>query len=53
MPIGLLVGDGTDAQGRPRFENGANGDGPVLGREFEIAELLRTSSTRTCATWSG
>jgi alkaline phosphatase D len=41
MPIGLLVGDGQDAQGRLRWENGANGDGPVLGREFEIAELLR------------
>lgn len=41
MPIGLQVGDGQDAQGRPRFENLANGDGPVLGREFEIATLLR------------
>lgn len=41
MPIGLLVGDGTDAQNRPRWENGANGDGPVLGREFEIAQVLR------------
>ncbi len=35
MPISILVRDGkTD------FENGANGDGPVLGREFDIAELL-------------
>jgi alkaline phosphatase D len=42
MPIGLLVGDGRDAEGRPRWENGANGDGPVLGREFEIAEVLRS-----------
>jgi alkaline phosphatase D len=41
MPIGLLVGDGNDAQGRPMFEAVANGDGPVLGRELEIAELLR------------
>jgi alkaline phosphatase D len=41
MPIGLIVADGVDTQGRPRFENGANGDGPVLGREFEIAKLLR------------
>jgi alkaline phosphatase D len=41
MPIGLVVGDGRDAQGRDRFENLANGDGPVLGREFEIADLLR------------
>src|SRR6185436_4469207 len=41
MPIGLLVGDGQDAQGRPRFEAIANGDGAVLGREFEVADLLR------------
>ena len=41
MPLGLNVGDGTDAQGRPRWENASNGDGPVLGREFEIADILR------------
>ena len=41
MPIGLLVPDGNDAQGRAQFEAIANGDGPVLGREFEIANLLR------------
>ncbi len=36
MPIGLLVRDGaTD------FENLANGDGPALGRELEIADLLK------------
>jgi alkaline phosphatase D len=40
MPLGLQVGDGTDALGRPRWENAANGDGPVLGREFEIADIL-------------
>lgn len=40
MPLGLLVGDGKDAQGRPMFENSANGDGPPLGRELEIADLL-------------
>ncbi len=35
MPIGLLVRDGkTD------FENVANGDGPALGRELELAQLL-------------
>ncbi len=34
MPIGLVVGDGEN------FENGANGDGPVRGREFDIAEVL-------------
>jgi alkaline phosphatase D len=36
MPIGLVVRDGQEA-----FENAANGDGPALGRELEIAELLR------------
>jgi alkaline phosphatase D len=41
MPIGLVVGDGSDAEGRPRFEAISNGDGPVLGREFEMADLLR------------
>ena len=41
MPLGLQVGDGTDEAGRPRWENVANGDGPVLGREFEIADILR------------
>jgi alkaline phosphatase D len=40
MPLGLVVPDGQDAQGRPVFENSSNGDGPVLGREFEIAEVL-------------
>jgi alkaline phosphatase D len=40
MPIGLQVPDGQDAQGRPMFEAVANGDGPALGRELEIAELL-------------
>jgi len=39
MPIGLIVADG---RGTPQhYENGANGDGPALGRELEIAELLR------------
>jgi alkaline phosphatase D len=41
MPLGLQIGDGTDAQARPRWEGPANGDGPVLGREFELADLLR------------
>jgi alkaline phosphatase D len=41
MPLGLVVGDGTGPSGCLRFENSANGDGPVLGREFEIAEVLR------------
>ncbi|MHC0052776.1 alkaline phosphatase D family protein [Actibacterium sp. D379-3] len=34
MPIGMIVRDGDN------FENGANGDGPALGREQDIAELL-------------
>ena len=41
MPIGLVVGDGTDAAGLARFENSSNGDGPVLGRELEIASILQ------------
>jgi alkaline phosphatase D len=40
MPLGLQLGDGYDIKHRRRFENMANGDGPVLGREFEMAELL-------------
>lgn len=36
LPIGLVVPDGID------FENDANGDnGPPLGRELEVADLLR------------
>ena len=41
MPIGLLVPDGKDSEDRPQFEAWANGDGPPLGREFELAGLLR------------
>ena len=41
MPLGLLVGDGKDKEGRNIFENSANGPGPALGRELEIADLLR------------
>jgi len=40
MPIGLNVGDGKDAQDRARWEGVANGHGPALGRELEIAQLL-------------
>ena len=40
MPLGLQVTDGPDAQGRMTFEAVANGDGPALGRELEIAQLL-------------
>lgn len=35
MPIGIIVRDGD------HFENGANGNGPVRGREHEFADLLR------------
>lgn len=36
MPIGLMVLDGET-----NFENMANGNGIPLGREFELADLLR------------
>lgn len=36
MPIGLVVADGAE-----KFENMANGDGAPLGRELEMADLLR------------
>jgi alkaline phosphatase D len=42
MPVGLMVGDGLDASGRQVFEASANGNGPPLGREFEIAGLLQS-----------
>jgi alkaline phosphatase D len=35
LPVGLVVADGSN------FEAFANGDGPALGREIELAELLR------------
>jgi alkaline phosphatase D len=40
MPLGLLVEDGKDEQGRMKFEAVANGNGPALGREIEIADIL-------------
>lgn len=40
MPIGMIVYDNW--REKNTFENGANGDGPALGRELEIAELLRS-----------
>ncbi|MBD2301244.1 alkaline phosphatase [Nostoc sp. FACHB-190] len=41
MPLGLIVRDGaTD------FEAWANGDGPALGRELELADLLRFIKNR-------
>jgi alkaline phosphatase D len=42
MPVGLNIGDGNTAAGVPRWEAIANGNaGAPLGRELEIAELLR------------
>jgi alkaline phosphatase D len=39
-PLGLTNPDGRDAKGRQRYESAANGNGPPLGRELELAELL-------------
>jgi alkaline phosphatase D len=36
LPIGIIVPDQVG-----KFENGANGNGPAMGRELEIAGLLR------------
>ena len=36
MPIGIIVGDAGG-----KYEAFANGNGPALGRELELAELLR------------
>jgi len=38
MPVGLVIEDGKNSG---KFENIANGDGPALGRELELAQLLR------------
>src|SRR5262245_52315269 len=38
-PIGLIVGDRVN--GQPAFEAVAQGDGPPLGRELELADLFR------------
>jgi alkaline phosphatase D len=43
MPLGLVVGDGAN------FENVANGDGTALGRELELAALLRHIKTQNIA----
>lgn len=40
MPIGMMVRDGET-----NMENGANGDGPVLGREQDIAAVLSLIKT--------
>ncbi|HTI69970.1 MAG TPA: alkaline phosphatase D family protein [Candidatus Limnocylindria bacterium] len=41
MPLGVIVRDTATT-----FENFANGDGPPLGRELEVAELLRHLKTK-------
>jgi alkaline phosphatase D len=52
MPIGLGVPDGEVSPGVARWEAIANGnDGPAVGRELEVAELLgflRTQKVRDC-----
>ncbi len=40
QPLGLVVGDGVHG-GVKHFDAWANGSGPPLGRELELAELLR------------
>ncbi len=40
MPIGIIVKDGV-RDGKTNYEAFANGNGPALGRELELAELLR------------
>jgi alkaline phosphatase D len=45
QPLGLLVGDGTRG-GVRRFDGWANGIGPPLGRELELAEILRFIKAR-------
>lgn len=44
MPIGMMVRDGDT-----NMENGANGDGPVLGREKDIAAVLSFIKTADIA----
>lgn len=41
MPLGLLVNDGKNAAGQDIFEAVANGPGAPMGRELEIADLLK------------
>ena len=53
MPIGLMVPDGKDAEGRDMFEAVANGDGPALGREIGSPTCCRPSGAPASAMWSG
>jgi alkaline phosphatase D len=39
LPLGLIVRD-SERDGQPTYEGWANGEGPALGRELELAELL-------------
>jgi alkaline phosphatase D len=45
MPLGLVVGDGVRG-GVKHFDAWANGNGPPLGRELELADLLRFIKTK-------
>ena len=52
MPIGLYVADGKDAQGNDKWEAVSNGnDGQALGRELEIARLLRSIKSIKNVVW--
>ena len=39
QPLGLVVGD-RERDGQPAFDGWANGEGPPLGRELELADLF-------------
>ncbi len=45
QPLGLVVGDGIHS-GVRHFDTWANGNGPPLGRELELAWLLRFIKTK-------
>lgn len=52
MPIGLRIADGKDATGADRWEAISNGnDGVPLGRELEIAGLLRATKAVKNIVW--
>lgn len=52
MPIGLNVGDGSNAQGEAVWEALANGnDGAALGRELEMARLLSSIKAVPNVVW--
>ena len=53
MPIGLQFGDGTDAQGRPRWEAVATAMARCLDASSSSRRSCASSSARTSATSSG